>query len=92
MFQSSDPKKKRFLKLTDYIYESAVKDFKSFFLQIRTLIYSDWPFLTRLLKKSITINFVNYYQMNLYKENVTILISKDLKDEYLWSLLFSLIG
>ena len=29
------------------------------------------------------INFVNYYQMNLYKENVTILISKDLKDEYL---------
>ena len=51
MFQSSDPKKKRFLNLTDYIYESAVKDFKSFFLQIRTLIYSDWPFLTRLLKK-----------------------------------------
>ena len=54
MQQSSDPDKKRFLKLTDYFIEITVKASKSFLLWIGTLMHQLWRFLNANCEKKFS--------------------------------------
>ena len=58
MFQSSDLDKKWFLKLTDYYYETTVKDLKSCLLRIRTLNCQTLRFFNLTVKKSFDIKMI----------------------------------